>query len=427
MVCSRLHKKRFRGAAALTAASAASQLLPLLVQPVLGRLVEPGAFSPYAVFTSVLGILGQGACLRYDYAALVCESAVQSRLAALTACAASVLTGAAAAVFLLIWQIPGLRALVPLSDDSFLGWIPLSLFLTGLGSALRTYAVRQESFSFTAWMDLLRAALFSGGQLLFCFGGMGAYGLLLGQIVGLTAGSLPFIFYYVKREKPRLFQKSTWQSAWYSLLATARSLRDFPRYLLPGALSAAMAGSLLPLICAGLYSPEQVSLTQRAVSLLGVPSSIVSSSFSQVVVKRTVDEKKEGHSLLPWFQRITRLLCWVGVPMFALLFFFGEPLVVWFLGDKWRGMGGILPYLIPLFAVRFVVIPVTGTPAACGDRKRTMQFQLLLPLSVALAGGAAWWGHWPVTVFLLAVTILQSAAYGAFWLYCRRTAKGGSA
>ena len=39
MVCSRLHKKRFRGAAALTAASAASQLLPLLVQPVLGRLV----------------------------------------------------------------------------------------------------------------------------------------------------------------------------------------------------------------------------------------------------------------------------------------------------------------------------------------------------------------------------------------------------
>ena len=31
MVCSRLHKKRFRGAAALTAASAASQLLPLLV------------------------------------------------------------------------------------------------------------------------------------------------------------------------------------------------------------------------------------------------------------------------------------------------------------------------------------------------------------------------------------------------------------
>ena len=54
-------------------------------------------------------------------------------------------------------------------------------------------------------------------------------------------------------------------------------------------------------------------------------------------------------------------------------------------------------------------------------------FQLLLPLSVALAGGAAWWGHWPVTVFLLAVTIQQSAAYGAFWLYCRRTAKGGAA
>ena len=62
MVCSRLHKKRFRGAAALTAASAASQLLPLLVQPVLGRLVEPGAFSPYAVFTSVCAMIMRPLC-----------------------------------------------------------------------------------------------------------------------------------------------------------------------------------------------------------------------------------------------------------------------------------------------------------------------------------------------------------------------------
>ena len=100
MVRSRFNRKLFRGAAALTAASAASQFLPLFTQPYLGRLIPPDAFAPYAVFTSLLSILGQGACLRYDYAALVVASADEAEKAAAAAAIACGLVSVAGGLIL---------------------------------------------------------------------------------------------------------------------------------------------------------------------------------------------------------------------------------------------------------------------------------------------------------------------------------------
>ena len=421
MVRSRFNRKLFRGAAALTAASAASQFLPLLTQPYLGRLIPPDAFAPYAVFTSLLSILGQGACLRYDYAALVVPAGDDAEKAAgAAAIACGVLSAAAGLVFwLAAYPIAGVLGL---EDPAVLQWVAPALFLTGLGSAFRTYAVRKEKFRFTAWADLGRAAVLSGVQVWGGFAGWGAGGLLAGSLAALVVGALPFMGSYIRACGSKLWKLSFWRE----IGRTARRLKDFPLYLLPGAVAAGMACSVLPLASSALFEAQKASLAQRGVTLLSIPSSIVSSSFSQVVMKKAVDDRNQGGTLLPWFYKITGMLALVGIVPFAVLFFYGEPLVTWFLGDNWRGLGQVLPYMVPLFAVRFVVIPLTGIPAACGDRKKTMMFQIMLPLAILLAGIGARLLGWGFGVFLGACSVLQSGVYVAFWLYSRYKAKGGA-
>ena len=422
MVRSRFNRKLFRGAAALTAASAASQFLPLFTQPYLGRLIPPDAFAPYAVFTSLLSILGQGACLRYDYAALVVASAEEAEKAAAAAAIACGLVSVAGGLILWLAAYPIAGAL-GLKEPSILQWVAPALFLTGLGSAFRTYAVRKEKFRFTAWADLGRAAVLAGVQVWGGFAGWGAGGLLAGSLASLVVGAVPFLGYYVATCGKKLIKWPFWRD----VIGTARRLRDFPFYLLPGAVSAGMACSLLPLASSALFEAQKAALAQRGVTLLSVPSSIVSSSFSQIVMKKAVEERNQGGTLLPWFYKTTGMLALVGAVPFAVLFFYGEPLITWFLGENWRGLGQVLPFMVPLFAVRFVVIPLTGIPAACGDRKKTMLFQIMLPLAILLASFGARLFGWGFGTFLGACSLLQSGVYVAFWLYSRYKAKGGAA
>ena len=110
-------------------------------------------------------------------------------------------------------------------------------------------------------------------------------------------------------------------SFWREIGRTARRLKDFPLYLLPGAVAAGMACSLLPLASSALFEAQKASLAQRGVTLLSIPSSIVSSSFSQVVMKKAVDDRNQGGTLLPWFYKITGMLALVGIVPFAVLFF----------------------------------------------------------------------------------------------------------
>ena len=147
---------------------------------------------------------------------------------------------------------------------------------------------------------------------------------------------------------------------------------------------------------------------------------MISNSVSQVFLKQASMDKENKNNLDKTFANVAKWLAIIGIVPFGVLFLFGDPILPFFLGGEWKGTAALLKLVIPLFAVRFVVTPLTSSAIALGKQKATLLWQccllgtVLLPSIVAVA----WDGlsfHW----YLLISSLMMAGAYLVFYRFCQ--------
>ena len=136
-------------------------------------------------------------------------------------------------------------------------------------------------------------------------------------------------------------------------------------------------------------------------------------------MKQASMDKENKNNLDKTFANVAKWLAIIGIVPFGVLFLFGDPILPFFLGGEWKGTAA-LKLVIPLFAVRFVVTPLTSSAIALGKQKATLLWQccllgtVLLPSIVAVA----WDGlsfHW----YLLISSLMMAGAYLVFYRFCQ--------
>jgi O-antigen/teichoic acid export membrane protein len=265
--------------------SGVGQLVSVLLSPILTRIYSPQQFGILSVYTAILVILVVVASLRYELAlTLVTSEEDAINLVAVCFCALMATTmviGVAAFAFperLLesLWPTPtsyyrmaGYRSLL-IIGFLWLGGYYIALYL----------ATRQEAFRAIARTRIYQGVTGPLAQIGLGVMGAGAPGLLIGSIIGQSAGTVGLLYGQIGTRLTMLRAIS-----WTKMVVLARRYRRFPLVSSWAALIDTAGGNqLLYLLVSFEYSARIAGFIFLAERIVARPLALIGTSILQVFV-----------------------------------------------------------------------------------------------------------------------------------------------
>jgi O-antigen/teichoic acid export membrane protein len=353
----RLPKGRLRRAVTVSVTGAAlGQLIVLAASPLVTRLYTPEDFGVLGVFSALLGILGIAVCLRYELAIPLAEDdASVVNLLALSLVVA-LLVSLLVAVTLWPWGevITGwfnAEALHPL-----LWLLPLGVVAVGCNRALTHWAIRRQAFGRITRTEISRSIGRVVTQIGFGFLMFGPFGLLVGQVVGQSAGITTLALAF-NRSEGRMLRAIRLRS----MARAAARFGDLPT-LATGAALLNNGGRLAPaLLVAALYGVEVAGWFALAYKILQMPVFLSTAVARVYLGEAPLLARAGGEGMYRLFKATTWRLLAFGVLSLGLVVVAGPQLFALVFGSVWTEAGRFAQFLAFMSLGQLVVAPVAQT------------------------------------------------------------------
>jgi len=338
----------------------------ILASPLLTRLYTPESFGLLALFTSITGILGAVACLRYESAIMLPRTDAEAANLLAVSLLFPLLVALAAAAVLAVAAGPLLAALNAPELSPYLWLAPVSVFISGVFAALNYWNSRTRHFTRLSVARVGSAATTASATLGFGYAGHATSGTLIGASVGGQAVATAVLGGQILRDDHRVFRHAIRAR---EMLAGMKRYRDFPRYSTWAALLDNLALQLPTLLLAAFFSPAVVGFYALGHRVLSMPMSLVGSAIGQVFFQRAAQGRHDG-TLTTVVVAVFRRLVVFSICPFLLLILIGPDVFALVFGPGWREAGLYASILAPWTMVMLVSSPLSPLLAVL-ERQRT--------------------------------------------------------
>jgi len=315
------------------------QIILVAAMPVVTRLCTPEDFGVFGAFSGIMTVLLVASSLRYELAVPLPASDRSARAILILALTINVTVSALAAlvVFFLADEVAAVMRFPALADVLWL--LPIVLLGAGSYRSVRLWAVRKHDFKGIAYTRISQSSANAVAQIALGAAGLGAIGLILGQFLGFTAGTLRLArtlrFSGNEFRRDRLLariQRVAFRYRRFPLIDTAAAILNTISIQLPNLLLPAMFGPMI----AGFYA-----LSDRA---LGMPVTLLSQSIGQVIYAESRGSIAKGDLVRLLVRSIMALVAIVAIPT-IVLFLFGRPIVTFVFGPEWGEAGRYMAWM----------------------------------------------------------------------------------
>lgn len=355
----------------LLTGTTAAQIIPFAVSPVLTRLYSPDDFGVLALFFSICSILSVVAAGRYELSIVIPEKDEEAANIVALAIWISVFFALFMQIVFAVFN-SGIASLLGNESISFwLYFVPLVVFMMSLYNILRYFSIRIKDFKNVAVTRAVKSAAGAFIKLGLGFAGFTSGGLVAGEVASHFFGNTSLVRNVYRRKE--LFSGVNRAK----MVEEAKKYSDFPKFSLPGALSNALSLNLNSFFLTSLFSLAvlgQYALVNKAVS---VPLTLLGSSVSDAYFQRAARERNETGSAKNAFIQSAKYLSFIAVPVFLVLFFFGNEFFAFVFGESWRIAGSYAKILSFLVAVRLVASPLSVTMSTFEKQKTSLMLTLL--------------------------------------------------
>jgi O-antigen/teichoic acid export membrane protein len=257
--------------------------------------------------------------------------------------------------------------------------IGLGTWLTAYTQTTLAYATSHKAFGKAARAKVWGAATIALSQLVLLYFGAGEFGLLAGQLIGLTAGLFAANL-LLRPPSPRLTLRLDHAATTYLLRH-----QKFWRFSLPSNLLNALVGQM-PLfligmrhgaLAAGLYA-----LTNR---VLAAPVSLLAASVLEVFKRESVQDFETVGNCRRAYRYTFKALSLLGLGPAVVLLLFSPQLFAFAFGDNWRPAGELAQILAPLCFLNFIASPLSYVFFVTGRQKVDLLWQVALFLMTLCA------------------------------------------
>ena len=257
--------------------------------------------------------------------------------------------------------------------------------------------------------------------------------MVLGGFVWNTSWSLVFsnalgIIFGVRKQSERL-RKSTdnFQSFKYvSKSEIDLAAKDNKRqlfYSTPALLVNNFSYSSINFFLKELFGAGVLGLYSISYRLLGLPLDVISGNISRVYLEKAAKDYSAEGSYTRCFLKTSLLLFVLMMPIMAALYIFAPWFCGWFFGDAYTEAGHYARLLIPLFAMRFVVSPLTVGSVISNKQNVDLYFQIIFIIVSVLVFIVVNSYNLPLKDYLLSFSISFASIYFVFYLYLLKITK----
>lgn len=348
----RLKESRFfRAVVTLASANGLGQLIMLAAMPFLTRLYTPEAFGVLAVFSSIMGVVLVVASLRYELAIPLPMSDRSSTSIILIAGAINLLTVLIVGIFVALFRYDVAQWTQTPLLASYMWLLPFAILTGGIYKILSYWAIRNKDYRKIAVTKLTQSISNVCTQILGGLAGFGALGLILGQIIGQSAG-------ISRLAKGISFKGHFTDSSRKRSRVLIGRYSKFAKYDTPAAAINAASAQLPNVAMALIFGPAAAGLYFLADRILAVPLSMISQAAGQVLFSQAREDIRLG--MLTRRMAVLSLCLSVVVMLVAVpVFLFSEPVFVLIFGEEWREAGAFASWLIIGLSVQFVFNPLS--------------------------------------------------------------------
>lgn len=334
-----------------------SQAIVVGSAPILTRLYSPSNLGAFSVAIAILGVLMTVTCLSYDWAIPLPDAEVSG--ANVLALALAINLGMTVLGSVVLW-VAG-QPILALFGATVLGGyvllITLDQFAGGMGLALTGWALRTKAYREIAATRVTQSVVQVVLQVGLGILGLGASGLLLGDVAGRYSGSARLAWTTWRTHGPSFRQVTR-----AGVLLAATRYRRFPIFSTGSALLNAIGSQAPLLLVAGLFGATvggQYALAERVASL---PVILISGSVGQVFFAEASRSAREQPAMLGvLFRRVTLSLAKGGVAPALLVMITAPFLFPPVFGEAWLQAGIFAAVLAPMWFLCLVTSPTGGT------------------------------------------------------------------
>jgi len=332
--------------------TAMSQLIPLIITPVLTRIYDPHDFGVYASYIAVITILFVLSTGRYEMAIVSTQDKDEAVKIGFLSIFFSFIFNLFLSLVLLIFgeyliNIIGYKDLL-----NYIYLIPISLFFMAIFQVCYYLLNVFEYYKLMGYALIIQSLLIALFNLV-----IGIYDPKLGLIIGYVIGQFfSAIHILIKTNKLGLIYNN---NSYHFIKDTLLKYISYPKYLILSNLSNRFSLQSTVIVFTKYFDSHHVgnySLTHR---ILKVPISFIGNSISQLFRQKMSKSSSQGDILKIYFITLF-LLASLGLPIFGCIYLFSENIFTVFLGNEWSEAGKFAKILVPMLYAQFCIAPLSA-------------------------------------------------------------------
>ena len=351
---------------------AIAQAVTLLAMPFLARLYSPHDFGLWALFLSIVNIIGSISTARLEMAIILPKEDDK----ALNLLAGSVIISFIVSFLSLAVLVVFYEGILSYFENPEIGpylyLAPLSIFFQGVYQSFNYWAIRNKRFKRNAMGSASRSITTAGGQLALGFTKTGATGLILGTIIGFFVSMMVLIWGFLK-EMGSYIQKVNIKK----IKSNISTYKEFPLINTPHAFVGKFQESGLIFFIKSFINVSIVGQYSIAMRVLTAPAGLLAGSVDQVFFEKASRQYEEGKSLKPMMYEIHKKIFLIGFPFFLLLMVFAPQLFEIIFSSEFREAGVIAAILTPWLFLNFIASSTQSLFLILGKLKQVFAFSLI--------------------------------------------------
>jgi O-antigen/teichoic acid export membrane protein len=356
----------------LVSGSVLSQIVGVLLLPVITRLYTPTDFGVFQIFLSMTGIIAILATFSYQMAIMLPEKDEDAvNVLSLTLLLSGAVSLVSGTVCIIYGESIAVGLKVPTLADYFI-YVPLVIFLSSAFMAIQYWLSRKVRFGATATSRVANSITTRGSQVLLGLRSASASGLIYGVTLGYIVGNL-FMIKGIWQDRGLLKHISK-----QKMRELGYRYRDFPKFSLLGQITNEFSTQLTSFVLVFYFSSAVVGYYSLGNQIIAIPTGLVGAATAQVFFQKANEERIKNGSVANVVRSVHKRLISLGMFPTILLVIMAEDVFVLFFGSTWYTAGIYAKILAPWHLLVFIMIPLVTLFSVLEKQKIGLLFNLTL-------------------------------------------------
>ncbi|RBP69084.1 O-antigen/teichoic acid export membrane protein [Alkalibaculum bacchi] len=337
----------------ITGGTAFAQALGIIFSPIITRIYPPEQYGVLTAYSAVLGLLAISASFDYQNAIPIADD--DDMAINLLVLSMSFLSIVVLIIFVLL-TLYGEHFLKLMDSEvlsSYKYLIPFGVFFTGTYNIVLQWGFRERNYKIITRTKISQSITSNLTKLIFGLMKFGPVGLILGVIIGQSAGITSLITPVIKKKELLLAVSQQ------RLKQVMKRYKNFPLYSAPSNYVYTAGNNLPVVLLVSFFGTSAVGLFGLANSITSLPMSLIGNSVSQVFYSEAAKIGKDNPDKIKSIaQKLIKQIALIALIPFVILLLFGPWLFSFVFGSEWYDAGVYSQMLSFMVYFHFIITPV---------------------------------------------------------------------